>query len=73
MVPSNFTESQRTEVSKVKWFTDRVSFVSSLSDHLSRTRMSFRADETLKSWHIQIHTSARMSRSLNFIFIFFFI
>lgn len=31
MVPSNFTESQRTEVSKVKWFTDRVSFVSSLS------------------------------------------
>ena len=28
MVPSNFTESQRTEVSKVKWFTDGVSFVS---------------------------------------------
>ena len=43
-MPSNFTESQRTEVSKVKWFTDRVSFVSSLSDHLSRTRMY----ETLK-------------------------
>ena len=25
MVPSNFTESLRTEVSKVKWFTDGVS------------------------------------------------
>lgn len=27
MVPSNFTESPRTEVSRVKWFTDGVSFV----------------------------------------------
>lgn len=69
-MPSNFTESPRTEVSKVKWFTDGVSFVLYKAYHLSRARMSFRVDEILKSWHIQIHTSVRMSRSVNFIFVF---
>ena len=53
MVPSNFTESQRTEVSKVKWFTDRVSFVSSLSPFAYTDVFQSRRDFEIRSTQVQ--------------------
>lgn len=53
MVPSNFTESQRTEVSKVKWFTDRVSFVSSLSSFAYTEVFHSRRDFEIRSTQVQ--------------------
>lgn len=53
MVPSNFTESQRTEVSKVKWFTDRVSFVSSLSSFAYTDVFQSRRDFEIRSTQVQ--------------------